>query len=113
MKGITCFGKKTIKGFKLPIKITLIKVNFTQLVESTTGRKVTAEELSHFYRDYLQSHYNLHATYNRSLWVEQFTSLIPGIQYESHLFSKWLKTWAKKVFGTKTKGYYAHGVTVR
>lgn len=64
------------------------KYSFEQKIKLETGKPtVTAEELSVFYKDFLNKNYNNHLQYNRQWWRENFGLLLPSLKL---VFEKFL-----------------------
>ncbi|KAH6567276.1 hypothetical protein BASA62_006194 [Batrachochytrium salamandrivorans] len=109
--------------------------SFTQLVLLRSDREPTTEELSIFYKSYLDDSRDRHAAYNALLWRDNFALLLPGIRadlraavrsslnsihcgrelFVDYKYFLWLyvKRQMTLAFSSNNGLYQAHGVTVR
>jgi hypothetical protein len=53
-------------------------------------KKVTPEQLSLFYKQYLEENHEKMVEYNKNLWKESVLSLGPGIRYELLILKRWI-----------------------
>ncbi|KAI8915708.1 hypothetical protein EDD86DRAFT_221505 [Gorgonomyces haynaldii] len=97
------------------IKFESQKQAFMEKIELEQQRKATSDEMSAFYKHYLESNRETHVQYNNRLWQQNIRNLVPGIRMEVALLTDFVWSQATGFFSifTKRRGYHAHGVTVR
>ncbi|KAI8812899.1 hypothetical protein BJ742DRAFT_792195 [Cladochytrium replicatum] len=64
------------------------KTEFEQNVQTLFGRLPSDEELSQFYREYLEATRARHAEYNGQLWKQNFANLLPALKAEISHFDR-------------------------
>ncbi|KAI8806668.1 hypothetical protein BJ742DRAFT_354878 [Cladochytrium replicatum] len=62
--------------------------DFEHNVHTLFGRTPSDEELSQFYREYLEVTRARHAEYNRQLWKQNFSNLLPALNSEISTFDR-------------------------
>ncbi|KAL1915978.1 uncharacterized protein VTP21DRAFT_6366 [Calcarisporiella thermophila] len=75
--------------------------SFKAQVKESKG-EVTSEDLSRFYKDFLDRSYQRHMEYNRQWWRENITMLVPG-------FRALVREWKER--GRKTTDYFQKNAT--
>ncbi|KAI8822182.1 uncharacterized protein EV422DRAFT_525973 [Fimicolochytrium jonesii] len=97
------------------------KADYEAEIHRTHNRPATANELSIFYKQYLDNSLERHSEYNRAWWKENTRMLLPALQAEMSALRRTvglgdIERWWRKVGHTIVRiggGYTAQGVTFR
>jgi hypothetical protein len=60
------------------------------IANHSPDKKISAEQLSVFYKQYSEESHDRMVEYNRKLWKESLLALGPGIRYELGILKRWL-----------------------